>query len=218
MKQLLTIILVVLFPLLGCGQNSGLTKAETELANKLGFKTELLAELKSLSKGGLDQLPAIDPETGDVLDGKLFNGIYSVTIDEESAVPVVKKLKSKFRDNGYLIFAFDGEEDKSGIAVIKGTDDLDILRYRRTDGINYDLENGDIVDKISKWKTAYGLVVVGCGRDWLHVEFDKLPADLDKFAKEVYEFCPDSVEQGTGTVELLKEAIKEMHGIWLWWD
>jgi hypothetical protein len=50
------------------------------------------------------------------------------------------------------------------------------------------------------------------------LKFDKLPSDLDAFSKEVYKFCPDSVDQGVGTVENLKPAIKEMNGLWLWWD
>lgn len=206
-----------LFSLFGCGQKNSLTQAETELLNKLTFKTELLTELKSLTKTELGQLPAIDQETGDVLNDKLFNGVFTET-SEKNAVEFVKKLKNRFRENGYLIFVFEGKDDKKNVAVIKGTDDLDILRYRRTDGINYDLENEDVIRKISEWKTKYGLIVIGCSRDWLQVEFDKLPSDIDAFVKEVYDFCPDSVDQGVGTIDKLKEAIKEMNGVWLWWD
>ena len=206
-----------LFSLFGCGQKNSLAKTETELLNKLTFKTELLTELKSLTKNELKQLPEIDQETGEVLSDKFYNGIFSETT-EEKAVEFVKKLKTKYRENGYLIFVFEGEDDKKNVAVIKGTDDLDILRYRRTDGINYDLENEDVVKKISEWKSKYGLIVIGCSRDWLQIEFDKLPTNIDAFAKEVYEFCPDSVDQGVGTIDKLKEAIKEMNGLWLWWD
>lgn len=146
-----------------------------------------------------------------------YTGIFSETT-EDKATDAVKKLKSKFRAKGYLVFVFEGEDNKMHIAVIKGTDDLDILRYRKTDGINYGLANEHLVQKISQWKSSYGLNVIGCGTDWLQVEFDKLPADLDAFAEEVYKFCPDSVEQGVGTVAKLKEAIRQMNGIWLWWD
>ena len=129
-----------------------------------------------------------------------------------------KTLKAKFRAQGYLVFVFEGENNVSGLAAIKGTDELEILRYRRTDGINYDLENEDIVKKVSEWKAKYGLIVIGCSRDWLHVEFDNLPDDLNAFAKEVYAFCPDAVDQGVGSLEALSQAIKEMKGVWLWWD
>ena len=206
-----------LFSLLGCGQKNSLTKAETELLNKITFKTELLTELKNFTKTELKQLPAIDQETGDIFDDKFYNGVFTET-KEEKAIDFVKKSKPKFKESGYLIFVYEGEDNKKNVAVIKGKDELDILRYRRTDGINSGLENEDVVKKISKWKSKYGLIVIGCSRDWLQVEFDKLPTDMDAFTKEVYEFCPDSVDQGVGTIDKLKQAIIEMKGLWLWWD
>ena len=141
----------------GCGQKNSLVQAETELLNKLTFKTELLTELKNMTKTELKQLPAIDQETGDVLSDKLYNGVFTETT-EEKAIEFVKKLKPKFKESGYLIFVFEGEDDKKNIAVIKGQDELDILRYRRTDGINHDLENENVVKKISEWKSKYGLM------------------------------------------------------------
>ncbi len=206
-----------LFSLFGSSPKKSLTQAETELLNKLNFNTELLTELKSLTKNELKQLPAIDQETGDVLNDQVFNGVFTET-PEVKAADYVKQLKNKFSNNGYLLFVFGSEVVQKHIAVIKGTDELDILRYRRTDGINYDLENEAIVKKIAEWKSKYGLIVIGCGRDWLQVEFNKLPTDMEIFTNEVYEFCPDSVDQGLGTIEDLQQAIIEMKGIWLWWD
>jgi len=206
-----------LFSLFGCAQKNNLTKTEIELIKKIDFNTDLLVELKECTKNDLKQLPAIEEETGDIFENKFYNGVYSETT-EDKAVNFVKKVKNKFRDKGYLIFEFETNEDKKGVAVIKGTDDLDIIRYRRTDGINYDLDNTALVAKISEWKSKYGLIIIGCSRDWVHLEFDKLPSDLDSFAKEVYKFCPDSVDQGVGSMENLVSAIKEMNGLWLWWD
>ena len=199
----------------GC-EAKDLSPKETELVNKLDFNIELMKELKKDTKSELIQLPAIDKETSDVLN-EFYSGIHS-SVSEEKANSIVKKLKEKFRTKGYLIFVFNGEDDSKSIGVIKGENDLDILLYRRTNGINHDYENEDIVSKISEWNNKFGLTVIGCGRDWLELEFKKLPADLDAFSEEVYEFCPDSVDQGVGEVENLKLMIKEMNGIWLWWD
>jgi len=193
-----------------------LTEKETALVTDLGFNPELMKALKQETKSELMQLPEIDAETGDVLEGH-FNGIHS-GIAEKKANTVVKKLKEKFRTAGYLMFVFTGEDDAQSIAVLKGEKELDILRYRKTDGCNYDLENEDILAKVAEWDRQYGLVILGCGRDWLELEFKKLPDDLNAFAEEVYAFCPDSVDQGVGEVELLKEAIEETCGVWLWWD
>jgi hypothetical protein len=213
MRKLFIIMGILSF--FGCGAKN-LTPKETELVNKLDFNIELMTELKKETKSELIQLPAIDQETADILD-EFYSGIHS-NVSEDKANSIVKNLKEKFRKNGYLIFVFTGEEDSKSIGVIKGTNDLDILRYRRTDGINHDYENEDVVKKISEWNDKFGLTVIGCGRDWLELEFKKLPTDLVAFSEEVYEFCPDSVDQGVGEIENLKKLIKEMHGIWLWWD
>lgn len=217
MKNRVLILVMALFPLIGCGQKSVLKHTEIDLLTKFEFKADLFVEIKEVTKNDIKQLPAIEEETGDVLNDKFFDGIYSET-DDERAFDFVKKTKTTFKENGYLIFVFEGEGNKKNIAVIKGTDELDILRYRRTNGKNYGFGNSYIVNKISEWKAKYGLMVIGCGRDWLQVEFDKLPADLDDFANEAFTFCPDSVDQGVGTIEKLKEAILELKGVWLWWD
>lgn len=193
-----------------------LTPQEIELVKKLDFNIELMTALKKETKSELIQLSAIDQETADVLED-LQNGISS-SVSEEKANLIVKKLKEIFRKNGFLIFVFTGEGESKSIGVLKGTNDLDILRYRRTNGINHDHENEDIVKKVSEWNDRFGITVIGCGMDWLELEFRKLPADLDSFSEEVYEFCPDSVDQGVGEVENLKLMIEEMNGIWLWWD
>lgn len=193
-----------------------LSSKEKELVQHLDFNIELMKALKKETKNQLRQLPAIDGETAEVLD-TYFGGIHS-TVSEEKANAVVQQLKEKFREQGYLIFVFTGEEDENSIAVIKGTNELDILRYRGTNGINYDVENSAVVAKMAEWKDSYGLTVLGCGRDWLELEFKKLPTDLDAFAEEVYAFCPDTVDQGVGDLENLKLLIREMHGLWLWWD
>jgi Domain of unknown function (DUF4253) len=39
-----------------------------------------------------------------------------------------------------------------------------------------------------------------------------------KLAAEVYELCPDVVDQGTMTVEVLEEENKASGRIFLWWD
>ncbi|MTH15982.1 DUF4253 domain-containing protein [Flavobacterium sp. LC2016-01] len=217
MKQKLLLAAIGISLLFGCSQKNNLTSSETELVKKINFNADLISELKELTKSDFKQLPAIDGETGEMYTDKFYDGIYTEAT-EDQAVEYVKKLKNKFRESGYLIFEFESNDDKKGVAVIKGTNDLDILRYRRTDGINYDVDNTALVEKISEWKTKYGLIVIGCSRDWVHIEFDKLPSDLDAFSKEVYAFCPDSVDQGVGSLSNLKAAIKEMNGLWLWWD
>jgi hypothetical protein len=38
------------------------------------------------------------------------------------------------------------------------------------------------------------------------------------FAREVYAFCPDVVDQGTGAVEALAAEMSRTNTLYLWWD
>ena len=54
--------------------------------------------------------------------------------------------------------------------------------------------------------------------DFVEAVFVKQPAGMDAFAREVYEFCPDVVEQGVGTVKALADEMRRSGTLYLWWD
>lgn len=209
------IIILCLLSLFSCKGNE-LNPKEQELVKKLNFDIELMTILKDETSNELTQMPTIDDETGEISTG-LFDGIYSKTVKDDNFT-IVKKLKEKFKNKGYLIFDFTDDDDNYSIAVIKGNDEIDILKYRKTEGINYNIENKNIIEKLTKWKSKNDFNILGCGRDWLQFEFKTLPSDLNKFTKDAYQFCPDIVDQGVGDTKNLKAAIIEMNGLYLWWD
>ncbi len=210
------ILLMGILSLFGCG-NKNLTTTETELINSLKFDLDLMKVLKLKTNSELLQLPTIDKETSEILNGQ-FKGIHA-KVSEKKGKKIVSSLKDKFKKSGYLIFLYSGVGyDDYSVAVLKGGNELDILRYRRTNAINYDLDGDDVIAKISNWNDKYGVLVLGSGMDWLEVKFKKMPDDIDSFANEVYEFCPDSVDQGVESVENLALLINELKGVWLWWD
>ncbi len=200
-----------------CNNNEELTSTELKLLDKLHINKELVSELKTATKKDILQLPLIDSETGEMLQKETFDGIYSESSNKRG-IEIVNELKSKFKNKGHLVFYTEGENGTQRICIIKGKDELDILRYRKTNGANYSLESKDVLQKISEWKLKYGLKIIGCSQDYIEIKFDILPQNMDEFANEVYEFCPDSVEQGVGDVKSLKEYIISEKGIWLWWD
>jgi hypothetical protein len=72
---------------------------------------------------------------------------------------------------------------------------------QRTDGINCGLSTDDIVRVLTDWDTRFGIELSDVAADRLVVRFAKLPADLAPFAREIYEFCPDIVDQGFGCMD-----------------
>lgn len=104
------------------------------------------------------------------------------------------------------------------IAVVKNTDPFAYLQMVRINGVNYDIQHEDVMQRLREWDDEYGLVLYGGGMDWLQAEFMTPPADWKAFATEVYEFCPDVVDQGTGSVKALAVELRKMNGVYLWWD
>jgi hypothetical protein len=103
------------------------------------------------------------------------------------------------------------------IAIVR-TDDLGYLAIVRTAGVNHDVSHDQVVARYKAWDAKYGLVLVGAGQDWLEATFRTPPNDWLAFAKEVAAFCPDVVEQGTGSVEALAKEMSESDSVYLWWD
>ncbi|WP_006788345.1 DUF4253 domain-containing protein [Thiorhodospira sibirica] len=84
-----------------------------------------------------------------------------------------------------------------------------LIRHAQTDGINYDLDTQAIIERLQAWEALCEFRVTGAQRDSLHITFDTLPEDLDAFVRELYDFCPDLVDQGTGCMDDLLRMIKE---------
>ena len=101
---------------------------------------------------------------------------------------------------------------------MKADDPYVILRAVGTNGWNYDVGPDKVVARLKEWDQRYGLVFRGIGPDWAEAEFKTQPRDMLAFAREVYAFCPDVVDQGTETVEALADEMKRDNVVYLWWD
>lgn len=216
MNKQRNILLVGLIALLfGCGQKKLLNENETKICQSLSFDQNIAETIKYQTKQDIQQTPEIS-EYGEILGTKGI-GLCSLT-DENSGYNFVVKEKENFRSKGYLLFVFDDDNNKKYLGTIKGHDELDIVSWRKTNGINYSLENKDIIEKLKVWKEKNDFIILGASMDWVQFQFKTSPNDIETFAKEVYEFCPDAIDQGAGNMPNLIKSIREMNGIFLWWD
>lgn len=72
------------------------------------------------------------------------------------------------------------------------------LKKIGTTGINYGVSTSDIIKRLEKWDKLYGVDLNAAEDDSVDITLQNLPDDIDAFAAEVYEFCPDTVDQGLG--------------------
>ena len=96
----------------------------------------------------------------------------------------------------------NGMREGDEVAILKTTDPFAMVRLRRSDGGNYGISTEDIIDRLMAWQQIATFDVVGASTDWVALVFSRLPEKICAFAEEVFDFCPDSVDQGVG---LLRE-------------
>lgn len=191
---------------------SELSQNEIELAKNIDFETKVFQYVKETTDKQIYQL-------NDDIEKKKVNGIY-IEVNEKETIKILTTLRDKINPLGYFVFVseknYGYEQDRIG--VIKSKDQYDIIRIEHTDGINYDINSQDVINKLKEWEKKYPFHIIGADYDWVEIEFKELPNDINLFTNEVYEFCPDIIDQGSGSVEELSKEIKQTNTLLLWWD
>ncbi|NER17257.1 DUF4253 domain-containing protein [Spongiivirga citrea] len=224
MKTLNWLLLIIVF--LSCGPSpSNFSESELSLLKNLQFEQGVLSNLKQDIHTEFTQFEISDPGYIIRSDGEKEktgvekkNGI-SFKVPEKQSDKVILNHKDYLKQNGYLIFLSEsGYESPSIISIIKAEDKFDILRIQKTDGINFDLENDDIIKRLKIWDETYGIEILGADYDWVDFIFIKDIKNPSEFAQEVYDFCPDSVDQGVGEITILEQILQQEKRLFLWWD
>ncbi len=191
-----------------------LSKMEQELVVELGYEPSVLACVRSNGES-FERLEGLTPE----FDSYLANGIVLLT-KQKKGLAVLGKTRECLRGTNYSAYlhvnAHGYRPDK--IAVVNSRDEYEFLAIVRTSGVNHDLEHDDVIARYRKWDQRYNLSLTGAGQDWLEATFGVAPDDWLVFAQEVYEFCPDVVDQGAGDLVSLSEEMRRRNVVYLWWD
>jgi hypothetical protein len=96
------------------------------------------------------------------------------------------------------------------VSTNTANDPLAAVRKAETSAPNYDIDNAGIIDHLIQWQSLCSFEVKEADGDSIDIEFKTLPRDMDAFVRDFYEFCPDLVDQGTGCVHEMVEAMEEM--------
>ncbi len=57
------------------------------------------------------------------------------------------------------------------------------------------------MQRLEQWDALYTIEISDVENDGLVVRFASLPDDLSKYAREIYEFCPDTIHQQFGCMD-----------------
>ncbi|GCC53520.1 DUF4253 domain-containing protein [Chryseotalea sanaruensis] len=222
------ILMLMFFSFFGCNQSKKqFSDDETKLIEEYKLDTELLMELRSYTDSAFRKASgSIDAELGfkdsisysDFINKKI--GGISFNASEDMAFELIQKLRKKFREKGHFIYISEMNSGYSPeeVTILKTDDMFDLIRFEGTNGVNHDIFTEDIIEKLTEWHHAYGLDIVASGFDVVQAYYENTPTDLNKHSEDLYEFCPDIVDQGSGTLEELQLSITRTQQLYLWWD
>jgi len=186
-----------------------------EIARILKFDRQVLITIKEETHERIQRLVGYDEDGYQII----APGI-AVTVPEDKSDSFLASLRRKLLPKKYLAFVIEmnagHKADKIGF--IKGTDQYEILRIMHTNGDEYDISNRDIIDRLQDWEKISSFEIIGADNDWVEIEFKRLPKDLKAFVREVYEFSPDAVDEGAGTIEELMKELQKTERLFLLWD
>jgi hypothetical protein len=219
--------------LLACGQGSsepqtervrGLSPSEQAAMNSANVDGGVSAVLRSKIRETfyLHTPEAYDMNRrNDFLAQKhAFRGV-AFKVHPDSTADRIAAIAHRIRPEGYKAYrsrmGFGGEHDEVCVLQTQQVD-LGILRYEQTDGINYDITTDSLVSVLLEWSKEFDLSITGASGDWVEASIGKEPKDWNEFAARVYAFCPDVVDQGTGSVAALADQMKQTRTLYLWWD
>ncbi|WP_353258678.1 DUF4253 domain-containing protein [Prochlorothrix hollandica] len=86
---------------------------------------------------------------------------------------------------------------------------LDQIRACGTNGLNYDVDTEAIVARLLNWSQRFKFDVVEVDSATVILKLESLPENLPEFCQEVYEFCPDTLEQGYDCLPDLLELAQD---------
>lgn len=87
--------------------------------------------------------------------------------------------------------------------------------------VNHDLDGAALSAVLRSWQRRYGAVPVGIGFDTLTLAVHRGPEDpvaIGVLAQEHHAFCPDNVNQGSGSIESYAAELMAATTWTFWWD
>lgn len=140
-------------------------------------------------------------------------GAVFFKLPQERIKALVEQFHEAWLKQGVYVF-----ESKYHLGVYPGSDKYEIIRAVGTNGCNYDLSTEEIVGRLQELEKEQPFILTGIGQDFLRGKFTTPIKDSKKLARRLYEFCPDIVDQGAGTVANAALELKRTNQLFLWWD
>ncbi|TYQ23469.1 ankyrin repeat domain-containing protein [Pseudanabaena sp. UWO310] len=132
----------------------------------------------------------------------------------------VEALQNDFLERDCFVFQCDRSIDNlpHRLWILPTTDKYEAIAAMGTNGYNYGIGTGYVLKWLRELEEEQPFVITIIRGDLLSGRFLTPIQDPEELAERMYEFCPDLVDQGCGSVENLADSLKTSDNLYFWWD
>lgn len=148
-------------------------------------------------------------------------GWFSIHVNSKRRQDInTEELQRQFLERGYFVYEPDhyygnGPEK---LCILPTTDKYDVIALHQTNGCNCGIGPGYVIQWLRELEAEQPFILTCIAHDTLAGRFLTPFEDPDGWAESMYDFCPDIVDQGCGSTELLAENLASSDSLFFWWD
>jgi len=143
------------------------------------------------------------------------------SITRAKALELLAAHHAEYLKKGCYLFScgrsvLDDEPDL--LALLPTADKYAVMLAMGTNAANFDKGPVEVVEELRAIEQEQPFELT-------HITFDRLEGrwttpikNPGRFAKRLYQFCPDIVDQGVGSVAALSKTLKKSNRLYFWWD
>lgn len=226
MKKLLYILFLAFC---SCNSNSQTdTNKQTEL-DGLRIDSAILEDIAELTNKTVEKNTVVRYKASDSTNrvfepyDSLVPGIRFKFVNEKTAYQIIDKHFDNVKKSKNYLFLTNLDFDESfrsyyDIVIAPISDQLELIKFIGTEPINFDLSNQDVVEWFRKKHTEFDFDIIVVDFDRIEAILKSDPKSYEKLGKEIYEFCPDVIDQGHSDMNELIQHLKKNKHMWFWWD
>ncbi len=222
------VYLTVIFILsCGCQERSNGEKYETR--DVIEISPDIISAMARLCEKDPEQNSVIRYKTSEKIANafepydSIVGGIKFKNVSENMAFEIIDKYFQTVKESkNYLYLTnLDFDDDYNSyydIVIAPIANQWELIKFVGTEPANYDLTTDDVINWFKERKKEFDFDIIVADLDRIEAIIITEPKSYINLGKEIYEFCPDVIDQGHSDMEELIDFLRTSKRMWFWWD